>query len=339
MNSPTEISFKTLFQLKGSIADLEAKLAATRSEMDERIATNEKKTKEYNNQLDESHQKYRNFVAEHDSIVADLTKTHNAETENLRRKIKDGEMEIERLRAHIGTVRTQAEAKIADAEKGVESQKTLSEEAQQKVKDTILEFERKISEINKKHESQVDDLRHQLLAAKLECDMIRTELASLQMQASPGEAANIVDRTMKSASLGRSSAPPKTSIFGIISQFVRSTIAVIVVLLAVAYPLGLMSMDAICAPVPPGTSLGGDDATFDAPWWANDSLKADAFAICGERPRTSLKWNGGRLVISDLETSKVLLDKRSTTASVHGSVVNLYAKNSKIETLRSPWSM
>jgi hypothetical protein len=307
--------------------------------MDERIATNEKKTKEYNNQLDESHQKYRNFVAEHDSIVADLTKTHNAETEGLRRTVKDGELEMERLRAHIGTVRSQAEAKIVEAEKGVESQKALSEEAQQKVKDTILDFERKISEINKKHEIQVDDLRHQLLAAKLECDMIRTELASLQMQTSPGDAANIVDRTMKRASFQNGSAPPKKNVCGIIAQFLRNCIAMIVVLVAVAYPLGLMSMDAICAPVAPGTALGGEDVLFDAPWWANDALKTDAFAICGERPRTSLKWNSGRLVVTDIDASKVLFDKRSTTASVHGSVINLYSKNSKIETLRSPWSM
>ena len=309
--------------------------------MDERIATNEKKTKEYNTQLDESHQKYRNFVAEHDSMVADLTKTHNADTESLYRTIKDGEMEMERLRALIGAVRTQAEARIAEAEQGVQVQKNHSEEAQQKVKDTIVEFEQKVSDINKKHESQVDDLRHQLLAAKLECDMIRTELASLQMQASPGDAANIINRTMKSASLGRDSAaaPPKNHMIAILSHFIRNSTGVIFILLAVAYPLGLLSMDAMCAPAVPGTMLGGVDAAFEAPWWANDSFKADAFAICGERPRTALRWIGGRLIVTDIGTSKVLLDNRATTAAVHASIVNLYAKNSKIETLRSPWSM
>jgi small-conductance mechanosensitive channel len=321
------------------VADLEAKLAATRSEMDERIAISEKKTKEYNDRLDEAHQKYRNVVADHDVAVAELTKTHIQDTEGLRRTLKEAEMEIERLRTQIGTVREQMEEKAAEAEARVLLHKEQLAEAQQKLKGTCVENDKKVAEIIKKHEIQLDDLRHQLLAANLECDKIHTELASHQMHASPEDAVNIINRTMKSASMRGGKAPPKKNTLAIVTSFLRNSIGAIVVLMAVAYPLGLLSMDSVCAPVMPGTILATHDASSEAPWWAHDTMKADAFVICGDRPRTSLKWHGGRLVIADAETSKILFDKRSTTASIHGSVVNLYAKNSKIETLRPPWSI
>ena len=335
-HKPISISLQ---QLKGVVADLEAKLAATRSEMDERIASSEKKTKEYNDQLDEAHQKYRNVVADHDAATAELTKTHIQDTEGLRRTLKEAEMEIERLRTQIGAVREQVEEKAADAEaRGLLHKEQLAE-AQQKLKETCVEHDKKVAEIMKKHENQLDDLRHQLLAANLECDKIRTELASHQMQASPEDADNIINRTMRSASFRSGNAPPKKSMLGVMARFLRNSIGVIVLLAAIAFPLGLLSMDAICAPIMPGTVLAAHETSSEAPWWAHDTMKADAFAICGDRPRTSLKWHGGRLVITDAGTSKILFDKRSTTASIHGSVVNLYAKNSKIETLRPPWSI
>lgn len=248
-------------------------------------------------------------------------------------------MEIERLRTQIGTVREQIGEKAVEAESRALLHKEQLAEAQQKLKNTSLEHDKKVAEIIKKHENQIDDLRHQLLAANLECDKIRTELASHQMQASPEDAVNIINRTMRSASIRSGNAPPKMNMLGIIARFLRNSVGAIVLLMGIAFPLGLLSMDAICAPLMPGTVLGTHDASSEAPWWAHDTMKADAFAICGDRPRTSLKWHGGRLVITDAGTSKILFDKRSTTASIHGSVVNLYAKNSKIETLRPPWSI
>lgn len=315
---------------------MEAKLAATRSEMDERIATNEKKTKDYNDQLDDAHRKYRTVVAENDVNVAELAKAQIAETEGLRRSLKETEMECERLRTHIGTVREQIEVKTADSEKMVQVHKNQLAEAHQKLKDTVAEHDNKVSVINKKHENQIDDLRHQLLAANLECDKIRTDLASHQMMQSPEMASEIVTRTMRSAS-NRGRPVPKKKLEKVL-RVLRIMVAIIVALLACAYPLDLLSMNAMCAPAMPGTTFGTEDASFEAPWWAPASMKESAFAICDDRRRTSLKWSNGRLVVAEVGTSKVLLEKRSYTAVVQGSVVQFFNKNSKIETLRSPWA-
>jgi small-conductance mechanosensitive channel len=316
---------------------LEAKLAATRSEMDERIASNEKKTKEYNDELDAAHKKYRIVVAVNDTKVADLNKTHVEATESLRRTSKEAEIECERLRTQIGSARDQVEEKVAENEKLVEAHTIAKAESLQKYKDVVKDHEKRIADMINKHEDQTDDLRRQLLSANLECDKIRAELASLQMLAAPHDADAIVSRTMRSASF---KMPQKSATKRIIPVLQISS-AVMVVVIAIAYQLGLLSMNAMCAPVMPGSTLADDaSALFGAPWWVPANFKEQAFgAICGDRPRASLKFSSGRLVVADEATAKMLLDKRSEIVAVQGNVINFFDRKGKIDSLRSPWAI
>jgi len=276
---------KTIAKYKGAVADLEAKLSATRSEMDERIATNEKKTTDYNAALDAAHKRYRTCVADHDLKVSDLTKAHNLDSETVRRGEKEASLEGERLRTQLATARELAVHKKADDELRVEEQKLALSEVQQQKRDTALEHEGRITEMIRKHEEQTDDLRRQLLEANLECDKIRTELASHQMQASPDEAGDIITRTLRSASFRKQK---KTFTKKIMPCLQMATI-VLVVLSAIAYQYGLLSMNAICAPVMPGTTLQDDaDHMWEAPWWVPAGTMKESVFFNGLRRSTAI---------------------------------------------------
>jgi len=313
---------------------MEAKLNATRSEMDERIVSYEKKTKEYNDQLDQAHQKYRSVVAMHDGKTAELTRAHVAEIESLRRTSKEAEIECERLRTQIGQLYAQMEDKAKDTAKMVEDNKAQLAEAQQKFKHAGSEHESRVSDLTKKHAEQLDDLRRQLLAANLQCDKIRTELASHQMKAAPGDAEDIVYRTLRSASL--MGEEPKTKNSSNFMPLLQILGAALVVSIAIGLQLGLTSLDALCSPAMPGTVLS-KDCTMDAPWFAPGSEEAFS-ALCGNRPRTSLQWASGRLVVTDEVALKVLLQRQSTSAIVRGASIDFVDKKGKIESSRAPWS-
>jgi hypothetical protein len=339
-----------LTQLKSIVADLDAKLNATRSEMDERIATNERKTKEYNDQFDSAHQRYRSCVQEHDAKVANMQRNHATELETLRRNLNDLELECETTRLQVSTIRKQMAHKETEAERMVSLYQTQSSEAHQQKLAAASEYESKLSDLHHKYELQMEELRRQLLATNLESDRIRTELASLQMKASPEDASNIMEQTMKraypgaGASTSLSASPtiaaPKSSLMTIVWNLIQYGTILVLLFLAIAIPMGFLSPDAICAPIIPGTYLGAADISSTAPWWlGNHTVSPQVFgAICGKRPQTSLQWSGGRLIITDMTSTKTLLDKRTHTASIHGPTVHLYTKNSKMETLRSPWS-
>lgn len=306
--------------------------------MDERIAANEKKTIEYNDELDSSHKKYRTTVADHDAKTAALQESHAAATETLRRTAKEAQVECERLRTQIGSARDAVEEKTADYEGMVEQHRVAQADALKKQKEAVAEHDLRIAEMVKKQEEQTDELRRQLLEANLECDKIRTELAGhLMAGASPEEADEIVNRTMRSATRKKANRSLLQKMF----PFLQVSGVVLVAFVAIAYQLGLLSMNAMCAPVMPGTTLKDNaSAILEAPWWVPTDFKEQAFgSICGDtRPRASLKFSGGRLVVTDTATNKMILDKRSEIAVVHGNVINFFDRKGKIDSLRSPWS-
>jgi small-conductance mechanosensitive channel len=306
--------------------------------MDERIASNEKKTKEYNNNLDAAHTKYRQAVAEHDAKIAELSKTHAQEIEKLQRSVKDTEIECERLRTLVAQTKEQFSDTAKDRAQVIEGYKKELADAEKRFKQAALDHDKVIADISKKHLELVDDLRRQLLAANLECDKIRTELASQQMRAAPQEASEIISRTMKSVG-----GAPKTSERLRQSSPLVSTLrafGVVLLLHLFAFQqLGFLSLNAMCAPVMPGTVVH-EASSFDAPWWVPQSHKETVFGvICGTRPRTQLTWtHKGRLVVTDMEHKEKLLEKKADHVVVQATSVNFYAKNGKIEQSQAPWS-
>lgn len=300
--------------------------------MDERIISSEKKAKEYNQELDDAHSKYRTVVAEHDFKQAELVKNHVEDTETMRQHAKESEIECERLRTQIAQVREQLKGKTADLQKATESKEILAIETQKKYKKVVKEHEVRVSDMNKKHAEQMDAMRKQLLASNLEGDKIRTQLASLQMQAAPGDADEIVKQTMRSATFLGDNKKDKT-------DAAKPVLPIIIALavLALAVIIGFFTLpNVMCAPVRPGTKVDGE-MTAMAPWWAPGSTKAFE-SVCGGRPQTTLKWFEGKLIVEDAATGDVLLTRKSNAATVNSDSINFFDKKGKIESLRAPWS-
>lgn len=312
---------------------MEARLHATRSEMDERIISSEKKAKEYNQQLDDAHSKYRSVVAEHDFKQAELVKNHVEDTETMRQQMKESQIECERLRTQIAQVREHLEQKTADLAKAIDGKEILSAETQKKYKKVVKEHESRVSDMNKKHAEQMDAMRKQLLASNLDGDKIRTQLASLQMQAAPGDADEIVKQTMRSATfIGDRKEKTDT---------IKLPIMIALAVVALSVIIGFFTLpNVMCAPVRPGTSLvdGQDMAAAMAPWWAPGSQKAFESVCGGARPQTTLKWMEGKLIVENAVTGDVLLTRKSNAATVNSDSINFFDKKGKIESLRAPWS-
>jgi hypothetical protein len=113
---------------------------------------------------------------------------------------------------------------------------------------------------------------------------------------------------------------------------------VVAVLLAVLHQLDLLSMDAVCAPAMPGTTLDTQDAAFEAPWWAPPLQKESAFeALCGGRTRSRLVVSGGKVTAYSLKEGAVLWSKRAATARVGSSRLTLRDLKGHAEHVESPW--
>jgi len=325
--------------LTSAMATIQGKLNAFRSEMDDRIAASEKKTKEYNELLDQAHEKYRSAVSEHDAKVSKLSKQHSLGTETLRQTSRQVEIECERLRTQINQIREQYEQKLKEGDRALESIKDLLKEAEKKQYDVVALHEKRIIEINEKHSKQTDDLRQQLLVANLMTDKIRTELASLQIKASPNDTDEIVSRMMTSAQIGKYECEKEicVSMISRIVGFTRNISIIVVILLLFSYLSGLDSMNSLCSPVKPGTILT-KGVIYQAPWWAPDNHKKVAFSFCGDTPRTSLTWNGGRLFVFGEDTSTLLLKKRANMINVYSDSFMVFNRWGNIQSLKTPWS-
>jgi len=325
--------------LKNAMATLQGKIHASRSEMDDRIAATEKKTKEYNEILDQAHEKYRLAISEHDEKVSKMSKQHSQEIDTIHNSSKQLGIECERLRTKIGQIRDQYEDKLKESEKVTKSLKEMLEEAEKKRTDLINLQEEKIAENNEKHSRQTDDLRQQLLTANLNTDKIRTELASLQIKESPANADEIVSRTITSAQLGNNEVQKEVSSSKVskIVGWTKSISLILVILLIFSYLWGLNSMNSICSPVKPGTTLVKGDI-YEAPWWAPNDHKKAAFSLCGDRPRTSLAWNGDKLFAFGGDASEPLLKKRAHRIIVDSNSFKFLDKRGNIQSLEAPWS-
>lgn len=324
-------------QLKAEVATYEAKLSATRKELDERISANEETSKRNISQLEEAQTKYREAVAAHDSKVSELTRFQGLEMESLRGDVKRADDEKNSLLSKISQHQSEMDRKLVDSCKTLQETKDELAAVQQKYRETVHAHDLRLAEQSRGHSEQTEELRRQLLAANLETDKFRTQFASLQMvDASSDEAARIVERAM------RSSFPDPISengnlVVGNMHIFLKYIGVGFIVLFAVGYQMHMVSMNSICSPVVPGKHLD-KEMIFEAPWWAPASAKGKAFDIvCGSRLQTSMHWQSGRLTIYTKE-GKVLLDRKAPLAIVYGDIIDFVDKKGKVETLKTPWA-
>jgi hypothetical protein len=103
--------------------------------------------------------------------------------------------------------------------------------------------------------------------------------------------------------------------------------------------------DAFCAPVIPGHEFREPlQARFEAPWWAPQAAKKQAFtSICGERIRTRLEFQGDKVTIYALHNDSPSESIRSGRIGfgLRCGYEKLIIKNRRgsFEEAHAPWSL
>jgi hypothetical protein len=194
--------------------------------------------------------------------------------------------------------------------------------AQQKYRVTCREYDARLEAIQKEHDETCRELYGQIKEANKQVHNLRNELVP------------------ESPPVHSKKSPTPSPVNGMPKSLVMVGFFV-AVLMAVLNQKDLLSMDALCAPVMPGTTLDTQDAVFEAPWWAPPSQKESAFGtLCGGRTRSRLVVSGGKLTASSLLNNgsfAVLWNKRVATARVGSRRVTLRDSKGHTEHVDSPW--
>lgn len=150
------------------------------------------------------------------------------------------------------------------------------------------ENETKISELD----SAVSALRKELLEANLEADHLRTRLSMNSVKPTVRTLDFSPNPTMKTTEKSNFSLK-----YSIVFMILASCTFF-------AVSRDILSIDAICSPVIPGSVLTTSvDGTVSAPWWAPESMKVQSFnTVCGDRPRTQISWKGDKLIVHTLSS-------------------------------------
>jgi hypothetical protein len=108
----------------------------------------------------------------------------------------------------------------------------------------------------------------------------------------------------------------------------------------------MFTMDGVCAPLMPGWALNSANtgSSFEAPWWAPPSLKAQAFEqVCSkDNSPTTLDWlpdgRDNKVVVT--YGGKVRLNKRGVVKTeVFGDRLRAWNKKGVAEEIYSLWSV
>eukprot|EP00542_Grammatophora_oceanica_P018060 CAMPEP_0194048236 /NCGR_PEP_ID=MMETSP0009_2-20130614/26802_1 /TAXON_ID=210454 /ORGANISM="Grammatophora oceanica, Strain CCMP 410" /LENGTH=481 /DNA_ID=CAMNT_0038694057 /DNA_START=236 /DNA_END=1681 /DNA_ORIENTATION=+ len=323
---------KEVEKLKAEISALNGKLVATRTEMEERTAALESKNRKLTDELEHSHRKHRDSAMEHDSNLSVINKV----SEESRLKNKALEEENAKLQGQNYELKKQLSSHAANSNKSVTEYKVQLAEADQRYRDACTMHDSQMNHQAQKHSVQTEELRRDILTAKLESDKLRAQLASLEMAANPGAADEIASRALVSSFAPR----PKETNFKDYMKYVWAGLLVLVV--AFFIKTQLYTRDSVCSPVPPGGSLK-ISGVYSAPWWAPGPVKSIAFnSLCYDYQRTIVHWaklpsKEIQLTVAD-EDGNVLMSKKSYKTLINADVVRFVDKKGKIETLRTPWS-
>jgi hypothetical protein len=210
--------------------------------------------------------------------------------------------------------------------------------AQQKYRVTCREYDARLEAIQKGHDETCRELYGQIKQANKQVYDLRNELVPIEtrfVQSKKGLAPSPVN------------GMPKSLV--VVGFFVA-------VLMAVLNQFDLLSMDAVCAPAMPGTTLDKQDTVFEAPWWAPPEQKDTVFeapwwappeqkesafeALCGGRTRSRLVVRGSKLTAYSMLNNgsiAVLWSKRVVTARVWSDKLTLRDNKGHAEHVESDW--
>lgn len=116
---------------------------------------------------------------------------------------------------------------------------------------------------------------------------------------------------------------------------------IVMIFMAMALLWNLMApsiLNNLCAPISPGTKiLGSEDGSFEAPWFAPESIKEMAFGICGSRARVRIESSKGKLSWTIAKEPKTLLSKNFNHAVVEHDRVEYVDRRGHSTSIEAPW--
>lgn len=185
------------------------------------------------------------------------------------------------------------------------------------------------------HENSEKQLRHQLKEASSEVTKVKSELeAALSEQVSQKEVVTYASELkIVPETRTRSSARGATAI-------ALGFVAMYAVAVGIVVQKDVVSMDDVCAPVLPGSKFfATDNAIFEAPWWAPDTVKEQTFSIlCGGRVRTRLEIDNGSVEISSTAGESLWQRRNVGGLTVDSDKMTVRNKWGYVEEVPAPWS-
>jgi DNA repair exonuclease SbcCD ATPase subunit len=252
-----------------------------------------------------------------------LAAKENMETiQKLRRQLHDSQAEATSLRKKLFA------AKQTTAVRAARVEEKLIIQLRQELLDSKAEAAR--------HKSLFNALREKCESSEWLQEKLRTLLPDFQ-----AELPNEID-TLNARDSWRS----KTIRVSVIFQLIAFAIALLSILTARLIMLHKTVLtDALCAPVIPGHEFREPlQAKFEAPWWAPQAAKKQAFkSICGERLRTRLDLHGDKVTIYALNNDSYSESIRSGRIGfgLRCGYDKLIIKNKRgsFEEVVAPWSL
>jgi hypothetical protein len=306
-----------------SIVSLEESLAKSRANINNISSL---KMNNYMETLDDFQSKLRTLLTTNEAKMTSLIHHQKQETADVRSAIKDSNRKLENQHNELVAIQNQRMIREAEINAILERQKFLTELSLEELRTSRMDFRSKLGLLSSKHNDDIKDLRVYLLSAQSERYMLRNDVEAMKMELTLLPE-NLKCKSILSKQNSQFSALSFIHFFALLTFFIAFT-----------YSSGLLLMDGLCAPVMPGTTLEiGSSIYSEAPWWWSQS-KEQAFFVCGERRRTSLSWNRGRLLIIDMETQVPIIDKRMASVLIKNDSIHLYGKHSQIHAFRSPWT-
>ena len=98
----------------------------------------------------------------------------------------------------------------------------------------------------------------------------------------------------------------------------------------------------LCSPAYPGTKVFSvEPAVYEAPWFAPNEYKKQAFIICGARSRVRIENQNGKLVWTraDEYAEPDVLSKGFHHAAIASDNLSVVDKRGKLSTAEAPWYM
>ena len=126
------------------------------------------------------------------------------------------------------------------------------------------------------------------------------------------------------------------------TQSTRKTSVLVVLLVGVLFAIAMSSsvvLNGLCMPVVPWVPLSSSERSYEAPWWAPLAAKPAVFeALCGDRPRASVTYERGQLLIRQVHDQKILQKKSGVEQAILSpEQVTLTVKGDKTVILEAPW--